>query len=158
MPLGVIALTDAIHNNRALTTLNLSNNKLVTKAAGKALGEMLKTNTTLLALDVSRNCDSYCASDGTGFVQEISKGFSYNGSLTTLDVRNNGLTPSDDHTLVAVTKQRLRRGHRQRVRLQGVDGSQFRDLLVALLALGNEEAASLGPLPSDLTDAVLAWL
>jgi hypothetical protein len=52
---GFIALADVIPDMRALSSLNLSKNALLTKEAGKVLGDMLKGNSILKELDVSSN-------------------------------------------------------------------------------------------------------
>eukprot|EP00935_MAST-01C_sp_MAST-1C-sp1_P001408 g1408.t1 len=87
---GVIALADGIKNNGALTSLNMSKNKMLTKAAGKALGDMLKANSVLKELDVSSNYNYY-ATDGAGFVWSIADGIKNNGALTSLDISNNNI-------------------------------------------------------------------
>jgi hypothetical protein len=77
---------------RALSVLSLKDNKLGTKEAGKVLGEMLKGNSVLKELDLSKN--SVQKSDGgdaPGFAQGISTGLAGNGSLTSLDINNNNL-------------------------------------------------------------------
>jgi hypothetical protein len=66
----------------------MSANGLATKAAGEALGKMLRTNTTLLELDVSYNL-SPGARDGPGFAQGMSKGLSNNRALIKLDISSN---------------------------------------------------------------------
>ena len=70
----------------------MSKNKMLTKAAGKALGDMLKANSVLKELDVSSNYDYYADStDGAGFASGIADGVSTNGALVKFDVSKNNL-------------------------------------------------------------------
>jgi hypothetical protein len=65
-------------------------NALLTKEAGKVLGDMLKGNSILKELDVSSNFDYGAgATDGPGFAHELFGGIKDNGALTSLDVSNN---------------------------------------------------------------------
>ena len=51
----LIALANAIRDNGALLVLSLKDNNLGTKEAGEVLGEMLKGNSVLKELDLSKN-------------------------------------------------------------------------------------------------------
>ena len=63
----------------------MSKNAMLTKEAGKALGDMLKANSVLKELDVSSNYDySAGSTDGAGFASGIADGVSTNGALTTI--------------------------------------------------------------------------
>ena len=85
--------TAPLHPIRALEKLNISANAIASKEAGKALAEVLKTNTVLKELDVSDNmrknrygdvvggCNS---GDGPGFAKELAAGVSANGALATI--------------------------------------------------------------------------
>jgi Leucine-rich repeat (LRR) protein len=88
---GVIAIGNAMG---ALTSLNISNNKLATKDAGKALAHALASNSVLKELDVSSNdWDEGFGDngDGPGFAQELADGVKNNGALTSLNISNNSL-------------------------------------------------------------------
>jgi hypothetical protein len=81
---------------RALTTLILKDNRLLTPGAGKALSDMLAANTVLKELDVSGNNWMEMGSskgDGPGFAKELAVGISDNGAISQFtfsgDVRGN---------------------------------------------------------------------
>jgi Ran GTPase-activating protein (RanGAP) involved in mRNA processing and transport len=90
---GAVALANTISDMGALSSLFLSKNALLTKEAGKALGDMLKCNTVLKVLDVSdcvfgmRDCDK----EAPGFAQELAAGIKDNGAMTSLDLASNEL-------------------------------------------------------------------
>jgi hypothetical protein len=87
---GVTALADAMPDMGALLSLNLSKNALLTKEAGKVLGDLLKGNSILKELDVSSNyVIDASARDGPGFAQELSDGIKDNVALITLDISSN---------------------------------------------------------------------
>eukprot|EP00935_MAST-01C_sp_MAST-1C-sp1_P002202 g2202.t1 len=77
-------------DNRAMMSLNISNNEMATKEAGKALADALAGNSVLKELDVSANLDGYNANctktDGPGFAQELAIFLSTNGALTSLNL------------------------------------------------------------------------
>ena len=78
-------LADELPAKGALTSLNMSKNAMLTKEAGKALGDMLKANSVLKELDVSSNYNYDAGStDGAGFASGIADGVSTNGALTTI--------------------------------------------------------------------------
>jgi hypothetical protein len=83
---GIIAITDAIPTMGALVKLNMSNNGMLTKEAGRAIGDMLKTNGTLKELDVSYSWWRMNESDkdGPGFAQGLADGLCTNGKLVKL--------------------------------------------------------------------------
>jgi hypothetical protein len=61
----------------------LSKNALLTKEAGKVIGDMLKGNSTLKELGLSSNYDYDAgATDGPGFAQELADGIKDNGALS----------------------------------------------------------------------------
>ena len=71
-----------------MTSLNISENKMLTKEAGKALGDMLKANSVLRELDVSSNYFyGSGATDGAGFASGIADGIGANGALAFADGR-----------------------------------------------------------------------
>jgi hypothetical protein len=75
-PCGIIAIANAIPDMRALSTLCLTNNKLATKEAGKALAAALAGNSVLTELDVSSNSWYYHAQDkgdGVGFAKIVAE-------------------------------------------------------------------------------------
>ena len=62
---------------------------MATKAAGKALAEMLSSNSVLKELDVSKNAQysngvDWSGADGPGFAEELAVGVSANGALVKL--------------------------------------------------------------------------
>jgi Ran GTPase-activating protein (RanGAP) involved in mRNA processing and transport len=93
---GVEPMASAIPTMGALTSLNMSNNMLATKASGKALAGILSSNSVLKELDVSKNAQypsggSWSDADGPGFANALAVGISANGALEKLDLRNTGL-------------------------------------------------------------------
>jgi hypothetical protein len=79
---------------RALTTLILKDNKLLTPEAGKVLSGMLAANTVLKELDVSSNkWEEYGQKrgDGPGFAKELAVGISGNRALLSLNISNNSI-------------------------------------------------------------------
>jgi hypothetical protein len=86
--------TDTPSDNRALTTLILKDNKLLTPEAGKVLSGMLAANTVLKELDVSSNnwkARGRMKGDGPGFAKELAVGISGNGAMTSLNLASNSL-------------------------------------------------------------------
>ena len=82
---GVAALANAIPDMRALMTLILKDNKLLTPEAGKVFSDMLAANTVLKELDVSSNNweEFYqMKGDGPGFAKELAVGISDNGAIS----------------------------------------------------------------------------
>ncbi len=70
----------------------MSKNVMLTKEAGKALGDMLKANSVLKELDVSSNYNLNAGSwDGAGFALGIADGLSTNGALKNLNISSNGM-------------------------------------------------------------------
>ena len=67
----------------ALTSLDISNNMMATKEAGKALAEALASNSVLRELNLSGNA-GFNGLDGPGFAQELATGVSANGALETI--------------------------------------------------------------------------
>ena len=92
---GIIALADAIPGMGAMTKLSVANNMLAAqsnaKAAGEALGEMLRGNVILKELDVSGNAPVGYSTDGPSFAAGISQGLSDNGAMTSLNLASNYL-------------------------------------------------------------------
>jgi hypothetical protein len=86
---GFAALADAIKDMKALTKLNVSDNGL-RERHGKVLGEMLKANSTLLELNLSKNYG------GAGFACETFKGLVNNGTLTALDISANNMVHTSE--------------------------------------------------------------
>jgi hypothetical protein len=93
IPVGVIAIANAIPDMGALSVLSLMNNSLCNREAGRALSEMLAVNTVLKELDVSENMYYDC--DGVGFAQELAVGLRDNEALTRLDISKNRLFDDD---------------------------------------------------------------
>jgi hypothetical protein len=72
--------------------LSLKDNKLGTKKAGKALGEMLKGNLVLKELDLSDNfVYPHDGGDAPGFAHGVASGLSDNGALSKLDASGNAM-------------------------------------------------------------------
>ena len=69
-------------------TLNISNNTMATKEAGKALADALAANSVLKELNVANNLDGKgffgTKTDGSAFAQELANGVSANGALVKL--------------------------------------------------------------------------
>jgi hypothetical protein len=86
-------LASELPDKRALSSLFLSKNGLLTKEAGKALGDMLRDNTVLKVLDVSGSGYGMFRSDkdAPGFAQELAIGIKDNGAMTSLDLASNEL-------------------------------------------------------------------
>jgi hypothetical protein len=91
---GIITIANAILDMRALTSLNMSKNGLLSKDGGTVLGEMLKANTVLKELDVSSSGDGMPEyfGDGPGFAKELVVGIKDNGAMTSLNLSSNYLT------------------------------------------------------------------
>jgi hypothetical protein len=96
---GRKALTDAIRDMRAMTTLILKDNRLLNKESGTALGNMLKSNTVLTKLDVSDNAYDSDEDDGPGFAQELAIGIKDNGALIMLDISSNRIGTEQERDL-----------------------------------------------------------
>ena len=107
-PEGVIAIANAIPDMRAMTKLSIANNMLATKsnakAAGEALGEMLKGSVILKELDVSGNAASGWATDGPSFAAGISQGLSDNRAMTKFDISSNAIRAEGGKALAAGLK------------------------------------------------------
>ena len=104
---GPAAIADAIKNNGAMTKLDISNNKMLTKEAGKALADALASNSVLKELDVSRNNwqdrRRRWQGDGPAFAKELAAGVSANGALTSLNLASNRLGPKGaEHVAEAI--------------------------------------------------------
>jgi hypothetical protein len=77
-----------------LTSINISNNQIIStaggKEAGKALGDMLKHNSALKSIDLSSNlAGDY--SKSLEFVKELAAGIRDNGAMTSLNLADNRL-------------------------------------------------------------------
>jgi Ran GTPase-activating protein (RanGAP) involved in mRNA processing and transport len=96
-PRGIITLANAIPGMGALSSLNLASNEILSKESGRALADVLKTNSVLTELDLSDNQDKYSdgsitgSLDGAGFAKELAVGISDNGALLVLSLKANGL-------------------------------------------------------------------
>jgi hypothetical protein len=88
----VIKVIGDMKDMGSLSSLILKGNQLANREAGAALGSMLKTCTSLTALDVSGNAYDEC--DGPGFASEIASGLrDAKGSLVSLNLAENQLGP-----------------------------------------------------------------
>jgi hypothetical protein len=73
---------------RALSSLNLASNAILSKESGRALADALKTSSVLTELDVSDNEDKYSdgsfkgSLDGAGFAKELAVGIKNNGAMS----------------------------------------------------------------------------
>jgi hypothetical protein len=90
---GIITLADVIKDMGALSVLSLKSNALLTKEAGKILGDMLKGNTVLTELDLSDSGSGLKSwdKDGPGFAQALAVGLIDNGAMTSLNLASNKL-------------------------------------------------------------------
>jgi Ran GTPase-activating protein (RanGAP) involved in mRNA processing and transport len=92
---GIIAISDAIPTMGALTSLNMSCNKMASEEVGKALGDAIASNSTLTELDISNSCDTagwaagHGSNNGPGFAKGITDGLRANGALTSLNISGN---------------------------------------------------------------------
>jgi hypothetical protein len=91
---GVVAVANAIMDNRAMTTLNISGTKLFNDAdegasVGKVLGAILQTNSTLRELDVSNSMQVSNSPGGSWFAKELAVGLCDNGALSIANVMGN---------------------------------------------------------------------
>jgi hypothetical protein len=86
---GGFHLASIIKDMGALTSLNMSKNRIKGAEAGKALGDALAGNTVLKELDLSG--DEHYANMDIGFMKAFTPGLSENGAMLKLDVSNNAL-------------------------------------------------------------------
>ena len=94
---AAILAEDIYENAFALSSLDLSQNALLTKEAGASLGSMLKNTTTLKVLNLAGPEDPrddttpFRMKDGPGFAFEIASGLeaNANNALTSLNLANN---------------------------------------------------------------------
>jgi Leucine-rich repeat (LRR) protein len=83
--------------NGALTSLNMSCNKMASEEVGRALGDAIASNSTLTELDISNSCDTagwaagHGSNSGPGFAKGITDGLRANGALTSLNMSNNNI-------------------------------------------------------------------
>ena len=84
-------------DNGALTSLNLANNSLGMKDAGKALGAALAVNTVLKQLDLSKNY--FNSHHAPRFAKELAIGLRDNGALIKLDISNNHIRAEQERDL-----------------------------------------------------------
>jgi Ran GTPase-activating protein (RanGAP) involved in mRNA processing and transport len=88
---------------RALSVLSLKDNKLGTKEAGEVLGKMLKGNSVLKELDLSKNwVHELDDGDAPGFSKGISKGLAGNGALTSLHVGQNHIPAEEMRKIMTI--------------------------------------------------------
>jgi hypothetical protein len=89
-----------------MTRLHLSKNGLLSKEGGRALGDILKANTTLKELEVSGSGNGMepGVKDGPGFVTAISEGLAGNMALTKFDISENRLCAEGGKILAAGLK------------------------------------------------------
>ena len=93
--------------SKRLKRLNISNNKMATKEAGKALAQALASNSVLKELDVSSNNwnhDFGDTGDGPGFAKELADGLSASGALTSLDISNNSIGWGSSEGVIALAE------------------------------------------------------
>ena len=102
---SVIMLAPEVIANGALTRLDLSKNKMLTREAGEAIGDMLKDNRVLTDLDVSRNLDFMAgSSNAVGFVEGIADGLIANVTLVKFDISRNMLLAAGTCALAKALK------------------------------------------------------
>jgi hypothetical protein len=73
-----------------LTRLILRDNNLACKAGGEAIADMLKGNSVLTELDLSKN-NGFQGCSPAEFAQALSPGISGNGAMTSLNLSSNAL-------------------------------------------------------------------
>jgi hypothetical protein len=84
-----IILASELCDKGALSTLDLSNNRILSRESGKALANALAGNTTLIELDLSNNQNSLGSMDGAGFTQELTVGIKGMKTLSKLSLQGN---------------------------------------------------------------------
>ena len=89
---------DGVPTIRALTSLNVSSNRIKGAEAGKALGNALAANTVLKQLDLSTNYS------GAEFANEFAVGLGANGALASLDLSQNNIPESEKGRVKAICK------------------------------------------------------
>jgi Leucine-rich repeat (LRR) protein len=93
-----------------LTSLNVSDNRMATPEAGKALADALGANSVLKELNVSSNSwadegGGNGDADGPGFVQELAVGIRAHGALVSVNLLDNNIGTTQAHNLTVVLKQ-----------------------------------------------------
>jgi Ran GTPase-activating protein (RanGAP) involved in mRNA processing and transport len=105
---GAIALASIIPGMAALKSLNLSQNGLLNEESGHALAAALIANSTVTALNVSKNVDlaSGSSQDGDGFARSFACCLNTKKGLNVLDISNNNIPFTDDlfTSMCAITK------------------------------------------------------
>jgi hypothetical protein len=93
-PEGIIAIANAIPDMGALTSLNMSKNRIKGAEAGKALGDALAGNTLLKELDLSG--EEHYPNMDIGFVRVFTPGLSDNRAMSSLNLAKNCLCGVDE--------------------------------------------------------------
>ena len=96
-----VILADELPAKGALEKLLMSDNKMATKEAGKALAEALAANSVLKELDVSSNAPGGWGLNGPGFAQELAVGLKNNGALVKFDISNSNVCAAGGKALAA---------------------------------------------------------
>ena len=103
-----VLVANEVKKNGVLASLNMSNNMLASKASGKALAEMLSSNSVLKELDVSKNAQyprlRMRSADGPGFANELAVGISANGAVTSLNVSMNSIPVKNMNAIIAIVE------------------------------------------------------
>ena len=94
----------------ALTSLNISNIQLLTAEVGNILADMLKVNSSLKELDVSKNIiPRYSnsrgvadANDSPGFAKELADGLKNNGEKVSANLLNNTIGTEHAYNLAVI--------------------------------------------------------
>jgi Ran GTPase-activating protein (RanGAP) involved in mRNA processing and transport len=93
---GALVIAGYLSNNVCLRKINLSNNRMATAIAGRALGRVLKLNSTLEDLDISQNLwdlrrrgGDQSGGNGAEFGKAISEGLASNEKLVIINLENN---------------------------------------------------------------------
>lgn len=93
----------------ALTSLNISDNKMATKEAGKALADALAANSVLKELNVANTLDGESwmrtKTSGPAFAQELANGVSANRALVSIDLSQNNIGTKQAHALANILKE-----------------------------------------------------
>jgi hypothetical protein len=98
-----IMLVPEIIDNGAMTRLVLSNNQLACKAGGETIADMLKGNSVLTELDISKNI-GFAECNPVEFAQALSPGIAGNGAMTSLNLASNRLGAEGAKTVAEAIK------------------------------------------------------
>ena len=104
---GIVAIGNAIPTMGAIVKVHMSQNKMLTEEAGKAMAEALAANSPLKELDLSSNnwehYEDEWQGDGPEFANELVVGVgAANGALTAVNVLSNDIRAEQANELIAL--------------------------------------------------------